>query len=143
MTPNYPRAFGVLEQAVNDYLAGNVDRAFLEWGLNTARQLVGSAPSGDSTTPADYTASATDTSGLKYDRPDQCPDAAKHAPPRQSNDYRRYRYQKCPSCGFYALLAPATDPKAEQAELAERFAAKAASRLADTSCETPAPAVTP
>lgn len=83
--------------------------------------------------------------GLSYDRPDQCPDAATHAPTskRRGGDYSRTRTFKCPTCGFCVLLAPATDPKAEQAKSAATFAAKAADRLAGESSVTPAPAVTP
>lgn len=44
-------------------------------------------------------------------RPDECPDVASHAGPRRPGDYRKERRFRCPSCGFFCLLAPADDPK--------------------------------
>ena len=44
-------------------------------------------------------------------RPDECPDVASHAGPRPAGDYRRQRRFRCPSCGFWCLLA-AADPEA-------------------------------
>lgn len=49
-------------------------------------------------------------------RPDECPDVARHAPPRRRGDYRYRRACKCPSCGFFCLLAPAQSPAAPKPE---------------------------
>jgi hypothetical protein len=39
-------------------------------------------------------------------RPDECPDVERHARPQRQGDYRSRRRYKCPSCGFWCLLAP-------------------------------------
>ena len=43
--------------------------------------------------------------------PDECPNVAAHTRPRAQGDHRRQRRFRCPSCGFWCLLAPA-DPDA-------------------------------
>ena len=52
-------------------------------------------------------------------RPDECPDVAGHARPRAQGDVRQERRFRCPSCGFFCLLAPApattTQPKGASA----------------------------
>ena len=40
-------------------------------------------------------------------RPEECPDVAGHARPRPQSDHRPQRRYRCPSCGFWCLLAPA------------------------------------
>ncbi len=54
------------------------------------------------TATADHTA----TAGTPQ-RPDECPDVASHARPNRPGDYRKQMRQRCPSCGFWCLLAPA------------------------------------
>lgn len=59
------------------------------------------------------TAGTDQTAGARTpQRPEECPDAGRHARPRTQGDYRQQRRYKCPSCGFWCLPAPAVGPAA-------------------------------